>query len=65
MVVLLIAALHCLPPIIGALLMGRAGLVVGTAFGAVIAVLTGALAIPDLIGVAIGYGIGKGLLSPL
>lgn len=65
MTVFAIAALHCLFPIIGALLGKSRGLVIGTVIGVIAAPILGALAftIPDLIGVGIGYLIGTGLIG--
>ena len=65
MTVFAIAALHCLFPMFGALIGKNKGLVVGTAIGVVLAPILGSIVftIPDLIGVAVGYLIGKGMVG--
>lgn len=59
--VVIIALLHCLPPILGALIGGREGLATGTIIGVICAFVFGALVftIPDLLGVGLGFVIGK------
>lgn len=59
--VVIIALLHCLPPILGALIGGREGLATGTIIGVIRAFVFGALVftIPDLLGVGLGFVIGK------
>lgn len=65
MTMIAIAALHCLFPIIGALLGKGRGLQIGTAVGVIAAPILGSIVftIPDLIGVGLGYFIGKGLIG--
>lgn len=59
--VVIIALLHCLPPILGALIGGREGLATGTIIGVICAFVFGAFVftIPDLQGVGLGFVIGK------
>lgn len=59
--VVIIALLHCLPPILGALIGGREGLATGTIIGVIRAFVFGAFVftIPDLLGVGLGFVIGK------
>ncbi len=59
--VLFIAALHIIPPVLGAMISGKNGLKTGTIVDCVIAVVAGAVifTIVDLIGVYIGCRIGK------
>ena len=61
--VVIIALLHCLPPILGALIGGREGLATGTIIGVICAFVFGAFVftIPDLLGVGLGFVIGKAL----
>ncbi len=63
--VIFIAALHIIPPILGAMISGEKGLKTGTLVGCIIAVFAGALifSIVDLIGVYIGYNIGKSIIG--
>lgn len=62
---ILIALLHCIPPIIGALMGGKNGLVIGTIIGVVVAFAFGSrvFVIEDLFCVAIGYAIGHSRVS--
>ena len=63
--VIFIAALHIIPPVLGALIAGEKGLKKGTIIGCIIAIFAGALifSVVDLIGVYIGYNIGKSLCN--
>ena len=60
--VVIIALLHCLPPILGALIGGREGLATGTIIGVICAFVFGALVftIPDLLGVGLGFVFRQG-----
>ena len=62
---ILIAILHSLPPILGAMIGGRKGLMYGTVIGAVLAVVCGAVVftIFDLLGVFAGYVAGSRMLE--
>lgn len=57
--VVIIALLHCLPPILGALIGGREGLATGTIIGVICAFGALVFTIPDLLGVGLGFVIGK------
>lgn len=62
--VFIIALLHSLPPIIGAIIYKEKGLVNGVIIGVICAFIFGALkfTIPDLLGVAFGYFAGNCIL---
>jgi len=61
--VVFIAALHAIPPILGAMIGGENGLKKGTVIACIIAVVAGAIVftIVDLIGVYVGYCYGKSI----
>lgn len=63
--VFLIAALHALPPLIGAWLFGEKGWVYGIIAGVICAIIFGAFVftIPDLLGVGAGAFIGYVIIS--
>lgn len=58
--VIILAGLHAVPPVIGAVMAKKPGVIIGSAVGALAAVALGASAysIIDLVGVAIGAFIG-------
>lgn len=62
--VIIIALLHCLPPIIGSFF-GKSGLKIGIAIGVIAAFIFGALVFTvfDLMGVGLGALIGLSLLG--
>ena len=56
-----IAACHALPPIVGAAVKGKFGLIIGATIGVIAGVLLGGsnFLFFDLVGVAVGYYIGN------
>lgn len=58
--VIILAGLHAVPPVIGAVMAKKPGVIIGAAIGALAAVAMGAsvYSVIDLVGVAIGAFIG-------